>query len=208
MLSGVVQSHPVGTFTERRIAWWRCVSSSDVALGSNRVANDWAEDSRPRVRYAVGRNGGIVLIGVTILLAACGATASVPSDSTQATASTTSTAATNTPLEDSTTTIDLTGSAAGEALFSAPLAVRFNDSCSTCHSPEGAEQGWGPVLDQLGSEAGSRIDGMTAEEYLYQSIVDPDAHQLEGWELNMPRNYEEILSAQEIDDLIAYLLEL
>ena len=64
------------------------------------------------------------------------------------------------------------------------------------------------MLDQLGSEAGSRIDGMTAEEYLYQSIVDPDAHQLEGWELNMPRNYEEILSAQEIDDLIAYLLEL
>ena len=96
---------------------------------------------------------------------------------------------------------------AGEALFNMAMAVRFNDECSTCHSADGAARGWGPVLDGVSAEAGDRVEGLTGEEYLQQSIIAPRAYALEGWGLHMPTNYGRILSEQDIADLIAYLLE-
>ncbi len=79
--------------------------------------------------------------------------------------------------------------AAGESLFNMPMQVRLNDSCSTCHSASGAERGWGPVLDGIGAVAGDRVEGLSTEGYLHESIIAPKAYGLEGWQLVMPGNY-------------------
>jgi hypothetical protein len=50
---------------------------------------------------------------------------------------------------------------------------------------------------------------MTAEEYLYQSITDPDAYVVEGFPAGqMVPNLAEILTEEQIADLIAFLLTL
>ena len=98
---------------------------------------------------------------------------------------------------------------AGEALFDTSMVqVRLNDACSTCHSPNGAGRGWGNELDGLGEQADQRVPGLTAVEYLHQSIIDPETYMLDGWDPNMPTNYGAFLTDQEIADLIAYLLGL
>ena len=48
---------------------------------------------------------------------------------------------------------------------------------------------------------------MSAEEYLRQSILEPDAYIVEGFPAGqMLPNLGEILSPQQIDDLVAFLL--
>ena len=50
---------------------------------------------------------------------------------------------------------------------------------------------------------------MSAEEYLRQSILDPNAYIVEGFEPDMaPPNFAEILSDEQVDDLIAFLMTL
>jgi len=50
---------------------------------------------------------------------------------------------------------------------------------------------------------------MTAEEYLKESIITPNAHVTEGFTAGvMYQNYGKDLTEQEINDLVAYLLTL
>ncbi|UCC54500.1 MAG: hypothetical protein JSV68_11150, partial [Anaerolineaceae bacterium] len=61
----------------------------------------------------------------------------------------------------------------------------------------------------LGNRAGSYKEGMSAEEYLRESIVDPDAHFVEGFTPGvMYQNYATELKASELNDLIAYMMTL
>lgn len=85
--------------------------------------------------------------------------------------------------------------AAGEELFAT--------NCSACHAEE---DGAGPPLAGIGERAATRVDGMSAEEYLHESIVDPAAYVVEGFAPIMPKDYADKLSEEEITDLIAYLL--
>ncbi len=94
--------------------------------------------------------------------------------------------------------------AAGESVFS-EVAV---PACTTCHSLEPGARGIGPSLATIGAEAGSRIVDVSAEEYLRQSIVEPSAFVVEGYGNVMSDIYGTQLSAQQLDDLIAYLLTL
>ena len=49
----------------------------------------------------------------------------------------------------------------------------------------------------------------SAEQYLFESIVLPNANVVEGFQANlMPQNYADRLSAQDAADLIAYMLSL
>jgi nitric oxide reductase subunit C len=55
----------------------------------------------------------------------------------------------------------------------------------------------------------------TAEEYVRESILEPHAHITEGpdfYAVNgrslMPDNYDETLAAEQIDQLVAYLMSL
>jgi len=80
-------------------------------------------------------------------------------------------------------------------------------SCSSCHSLEAVNQA-GPGLAGYGAIAGERVSGESAEEYSYWSIVAPSRHLLSGFSNVMPSNYDEVLTEQDIADLIAFMLEL
>ena len=98
--------------------------------------------------------------------------------------------------------------AAGEDLFNQPVdGVSHSVSCSSCHSLDGKGSQDGPTLAGISAVAAVRVDGMSDVDYLRQSIVDPYAFQVGGeWNLAMPYQYPDLLSEDEIDNLIAFLL--
>ncbi|MCB9132812.1 MAG: c-type cytochrome [Anaerolineales bacterium] len=69
--------------------------------------------------------------------------------------------------------------AAGQALFEQQV-TNGNAGCVTCHSLEAAKVLVGPSLAGIASRAGSTVDGEDAQQYLHQSIVDPNAHLATG----------------------------
>ena len=81
--------------------------------------------------------------------------------------------------------------------------------CITCHSLEPDVVLVGPSHAGLANRAGSYQEGVGAEDYLRESITNPDAHLVEGFTPGvMYQNYAEDLSAREINDLVAYLMTL
>ena len=152
----------------------------------------------------MGRRFFVRLMIGALTLAACGS----DGDSGDSTDSPEATSATTTTSVAGLAPLPAGDAVAGELLFNLPMAVRLDDACSTCHSVPGAEQGWGPVLDGVGAAAGDRVEGRSAEDYLRESIIATRAYDLEGWDPNMPTNYAQILSEQEVADLVAYLLTL
>jgi len=95
--------------------------------------------------------------------------------------------------------------AAGKTVFEQTAAP----ACTTCHSLEAGVTLVGPSLATIGADAGSMVSGQSAEEYLHESVVSPNAFIVEGFGPNiMPQNYGTQLSEQQINDLVAYLLSL
>ncbi len=47
---------------------------------------------------------------------------------------------------------------------------------------------------------------MSAEEYLRESIVEPRAYKVEGFFFRMPVVFREILTDEDINNLIAFML--
>jgi mono/diheme cytochrome c family protein len=82
--------------------------------------------------------------------------------------------------------------------------------CSSCHSLDGTVKESGlhkyPSLQGVSERAGDRVSELTAVEYLRQSILDPSAYVVEGYEDNMEKGYKYGLSEEEVDDLVAFLL--
>jgi cytochrome c551/c552 len=98
--------------------------------------------------------------------------------------------------------------AAGETLFAQTL-VGTQAGCITCHSLEPGITMVGPSLANIGADAGSRVSGQSAEDYLWQSIENPNDYLVEGFSAGlMPAALADELSAQEKSDLVAYLLTL
>ena len=89
----------------------------------------------------------------------------------------------------------------GRYWFSHPPAI-----CSTCHSLEPDVVIVGPSLAGVASRAGTRIAGMTAEQYLRDSIVNPGDYVVEGFPDAMQRNLGDKLSSDQINDIIAFLM--
>lgn len=95
--------------------------------------------------------------------------------------------------------------AAGKALF-AQSVIGANPGCITCHSLEAGKTLVGPSMAGIASRAGSTVSGQSAEQYLRQSIVEPDAYVVKGFAKGlMPKP---TLTEQQIGDLIAYMLTL
>ena len=95
----------------------------------------------------------------------------------------------------------------------AALFVTFQDaanySCSNCHLPDSEKTNLGPGLLNIKDRAATRVDGMSAAEYIYQSIVDSKAYTVEGFDPDlMPQNWAEIYSDLQIFDIVAYLMTL
>ena len=64
-------------------------------------------------------------------------------------------------------------------------------------------------VDGFPTRAGSRVPGLRAEDYLRQSIVEPSAFVVDGFEDGkMPADWEEMLTPEEVEALVAYLLTL
>lgn len=81
--------------------------------------------------------------------------------------------------------------------------------CQVCHSAEPGDNGVGPTLYGVASRAGDRVEGLTAELYLRQSILLPDQYIVDGWPSGqMLPIYLDRLSEQELDALVTYLLTL
>lgn len=84
-----------------------------------------------------------------------------------------------------------------------------NTGCRLCHSLNPGERRVGPSLAGIATRAETRVPGMSAREYLYQSIVEPDAYVVPGYPAGvMPPNYRELLTEEDIQDLVAFLLTL
>jgi cytochrome c5 len=82
--------------------------------------------------------------------------------------------------------------------------VLFANACAKCH---GETDGVGPALPGMGRRAATRIVGLTARDYLRQSIVNPSIYVVEGFKDLMPKTFGIVFSAAEIDGLVEYLLE-
>ncbi len=80
--------------------------------------------------------------------------------------------------------------------------------CANCHEPNALGQRLGPSLDHIGSVAATRRTGLSAEEYIRQSILDPGAHVVPGYQDSMPRDLGRDLSPTDLEALVAYLLSL
>lgn len=82
-------------------------------------------------------------------------------------------------------------------------------SCDVCHSTRPGDDGVGPSLAGVGERAATRVEGLDAEAYLRESILDPDAYIVEGFRAGQMLDiYDERLSAEQLDALIEYLLSL
>ncbi|MCB8981650.1 MAG: c-type cytochrome [Ardenticatenaceae bacterium] len=118
------------------------------------------------------------------------------------------------PADDGgdTTSTSVGDAANGERLFNETvIGPASAPGCITCHSLEPGVVLVGPSQSDVGARAettGPEL-GLTAEEYLRQSIVEPNAHIAEGFtEGVMYQNFGEELTNTQINDLVAFMLTL
>lgn len=99
----------------------------------------------------------------------------------------------NAPVEEATPTEPLTGEA---LLIATGEELATSSGCVACHTTDGSVlvgPSWAGLAD--------RAD----EEYIRQSILDPGAVIVEGFDDLMPKTFADTLSPDDVDALVAYL---
>jgi nitric oxide reductase subunit C len=138
----------------------------------------------------------IALIVVVLALAACGGGAAKPAGSESQPAAAAGGNADN-----------------GKKLFNEPvIASAGSPGCVTCHSLEKDKTIVGPSLAGIATdaaatvkEAGYKGTAKNADEWLRESILNPNVDVPDGFKPDiMPKTFTK-LSAQELNDLVAYL---
>lgn len=95
--------------------------------------------------------------------------------------------------------------------------ISEQQGCIACHITAPTGPSWVATDDMpgIGTRAALRIEqpdytgnAETPEQYLFESIVRPEAFLVEGYADIMPHTYSETLSPQNVADLIAYMLTL
>lgn len=85
----------------------------------------------------------------------------------------------------------------------------FDGNCAGCHSvAKGQAAGLGPALAGIAVTAATRIEDTSAEEFILQSILYPDAYKMQGSQGAMPGEIGASLSDSELRDLVGYLMNL
>ncbi len=81
----------------------------------------------------------------------------------------------------------------------------FAQTCAACHMDADTI---GPGLPRIAKEAAATAAelGMSTEAYLHQSIVDPAAYVVEGFQPIMPNGYGDQYSEDELEALVAYIM--
>jgi len=109
---------------------------------------------------------------------------------------------TNTNSAPPTPTIDM-ASDAGRGL------IVFQANCATCHALAEDVVVVGPSLAHIATIAETRVEGLDAEEYLRESIVNPNVYTVEGFaEGSMQQNFASQLTSDEVTQVIAFLMTL
>ena len=106
-----------------------------------------------------------------------------------------------------TTQVEVGDPVAGEPLFTA-FQPSAGIACSTCHKVDSEQRLVGPGLLHIAERARTRSTTQTAADYIRTSIVDPSALVVDGYADIMPKNWGQIFSEAELNDLIAYLMTL
>ncbi len=98
----------------------------------------------------------------------------------------------------------------GEKLFNLKhLGKSQVMGCVSCHSIKPNQVIVGPSLAGLSLRAPYLVTGDTSVEYIKNSIINPDAYVVDGFlPAIMYSHYEQVLSSEEIDALVAYLSQL
>jgi mono/diheme cytochrome c family protein len=119
---------------------------------------------------------------------------------------------------------EMEGGAAGtdmtQELFPGDIArgeeLATSQGCVGCHVSTTTGPAWAPSEGEpgIGDRAQTRISqpdytgqATTAEQYLFESIVNTNVFVVEGYQPNlMPGTYSESLTIQDVSDLIAYMM--
>jgi mono/diheme cytochrome c family protein len=122
------------------------------------------------------------------------------------------------PTEAATAEVASGDPARGETVFNTPhqMPDGVTWACSTCHVvAAGAIMTIGPNLWNVSIHGveHQHMPGMTPDEYIRNSIINPQAviapHPLGvQWPLEMPPTWAEVLSEQDINVLVAYVMTL
>ncbi len=174
-----------------------------------------------RFRMAKLRRGTFLILGLIIgtIAIACGDDEEAPPTPTPAPRPTPTTAATPTPtsvpIPTPTTAAPPTPTPVEAALPGDPETGRqlfVSAGCIACHTVSGIPEATGvvgPSQDGLATRAATTVEGLSAEEYIRQSILDPNAFVVEGFPASvMPQTYNTLFSEEELNDLVAFLLTL
>lgn len=93
-----------------------------------------------------------------------------------------------------------------------PLAVKgkqvFSAECARCHAVSDDTVIVGPSLVGIADRAGERVEGVSAEGYLLQSILAPNRYVVDGFSDLMPADLGKKITGEDVDAVVAYLLTL
>lgn len=84
----------------------------------------------------------------------------------------------------------------------------FGQYCAACHSTVGDAVIVGPPMQGVATRAETRVAGESAHEYLVNSILDPGAYLVPGFDDLMPKTWGKTLTGEEMDALVSFLLTL
>ncbi len=116
--------------------------------------------------------------------------------------------ATTAPTAEPTPAALVGDTARGQQIFT--QGVNGAPPCSSCHSTTSGRNVFqlGPNMVGISERAGLRVNGLSAADYIHQSILMPEAYLVAGFRPIMPPTFGDYLSEQDISDLTAYLLTL
>ena len=77
------------------------------------------------------------------------------------------------------------------------------NDCNACHLV--GDGSVAPLFDGLADAAAERKSDLNAQQYLYEAIVYPSAHLIDGFTDAMPVDYGERLHIEDIGHIIAWL---
>lgn len=96
----------------------------------------------------------------------------------------------------------------GKMLFN-QASIAAAPGCVTCHSLEPGKVIIGPSLAGVASRAGERVAGKSAADYLHECITDPNNYVVDGFSAGvMYQGFKDVLTEEQINNLVAYLLTL
>ncbi|MBT8197014.1 MAG: cytochrome c [Acidimicrobiia bacterium] len=98
-------------------------------------------------------------------------------------------------------------SPSGEELFNETV-LAGKPGCSTCHSLAPGQRLVGPSLAGIAATAATRVPGVSARDYLLDSLTDPNDYLVEGYDAGVMAEWDKVIGTDEINALVDYLLTL